>query len=155
MKLFVLSGMALAAALTVPSALAQPFHQTAVEHRVLPVSASYSLDSQTSTREVAPIPANRAGQSACRWKANVVVNRAVHTADKTAVAALAKPIHQFAPLSGYEIGTCQAAEKRIAAAVARESGRLASDATAVAQRDQGALMAELDGVAALSQAKGG
>jgi len=155
MKLLVLSGIALAAVVAAPSAMAQPFHQTAVDHRVLPVSASYSLDSQTSTREVNPIPANRAGQSACRWKANVVVNRAVHTPDKTAVAALAKPIHQFTPLSGYEIGTCQAAEKRIAAAVARKSDKLAPHATAAAQRDQSALMAELDGVAALSQAKGG
>jgi hypothetical protein len=155
MKLLVLSGIALAAVTAAPAALAQPFHQAAVEHRVLPVNASYSLDSQTSTREINPIPANRAGQSSCRWKANVVVNRAVHTADRTAVTALAKPIHQFAPLSGNEVGTCQAAEKRIAAAVARQSGKLASQAAAAAQRDQSTLMAELDGVAALNQAKGG
>lgn len=154
MKFTILSGIATLAAIAAPAAFAQPFHQTAIEHRVLPVSASYSLDSQTSTREVAPIPANRAGQPACRWKANVVVNRAVNTANNSAVAALAKPIHQFAPLSGYEIGTCQAAEKRIAAAVARQSGKLATHATAVAQRDQSALIAELDGVAALNGVKG-
>ncbi|MGV3770663.1 MAG: hypothetical protein ACO1NM_11590 [Sphingobium phenoxybenzoativorans] len=155
MKLTILSGIAMLAAVAAPAAYAQPVHQAAVQHNVLPVNASYSLDSQTSTREIAAIPASRAGQSACRWKANVVVNRAVHTADSTAVAALAKPIHQFAPLSGYEIGTCQAAEKRIAAAVARQSDKLASQATAVAQRDQSALVAELDGVAALNRAKGG
>lgn len=70
------------------------------------------------------------------------------------VAAIARPIHRFAPLPGSHVGSCTAAWDEIQAEIARYSTARWAQAVAVAQQDRAVLVNELDGIHALS-VKGG
>ena len=138
-----------------PAALAAaaPVHSADISHASQAYRADYRTESTIRFRQVESRFANRASLPVCRWQAELVVNRAV-AAQGRGVAAVAKPIHRFAPLAGSHAGSCDAARSQISAEVARYSDARAAEATAVAQQDRAVLLNELDGIHALS-VKGG
>jgi len=129
-----------------------PIHSADIAHASSVYTASYSTQSTVHFREVEPRFANRPSLPVCRWQAELVVNRDV-AAQGRPLAAVAKPIHRFAPLSGSHAGNCTAARSQIDAQVARYSAAQAGQAATVAQQDRAVLVGELDGIRAL-HAKG-
>ncbi|AJR24711.1 MULTISPECIES: hypothetical protein [Sphingobium] len=130
-------------------AVATPIHSAEITHASNAYRASYETESTVRFREVESRFANRPSMPVCRWQAELVVNRDVATQGRT-LAAVAKPIHRFAPLSGSHAGGCTAARDEIEAEVARHASARAAEAVAVAQRDRSVLLGELDGIHALS-----
>ncbi|BAI97418.1 hypothetical protein Sj15T_18550 [Sphingobium sp. TA15] len=133
-------------------AVATPIHSAEITHASNAYRASYETESTVRFREVESRFANRPSMPVCRWQAELVVNRDVAMQGR-ALAAVAKPIHRFAPLSGSHAGSCAAARDEIEAEVARHAGARAAEAVAVARQDRATLLGELDGIHALS-AKG-
>ena len=133
-------------------AVATPIHSAEITHASNAYVASYRTESTVHFREVESRFANRPSVPVCRWQAELVVNRDV-AAQGRALAAVAKPIHRFAPLSGSHAGSCTAARGRIAAEIARHDSARSADAVAIARQDRAILVNELDGIHALS-AKG-
>ncbi|HKY80450.1 MAG TPA: hypothetical protein VJM09_03145 [Sphingobium sp.] len=132
---------------------ASPVYSAEIAHASAAYQASYHAESVVRVHEVEPRFATRPATPLCRWQAELIVNRAV-SADGRPLAAVAKSIHRFAPLSGTHAGSCDAARGRIDADVARYSRDRSAEATSVAQRDRAVLLQELDGIHALS-VKGG
>lgn len=126
-----------------------PVHSTEISHASTAYTASYQAESTLHLREAEPRFANRPSVPVCRWQAELVLNRAVE-ARGALVAAVAKPIHRFTPLSGSHAGSCTAARSQIEAEVARYSAAQSAQAAAVARQDRAVLLNELDGVQALS-----
>lgn len=133
-------------------AVATPIHSAEITHASNAYRASYQTESTVRFHEVESRFANRPSVPVCRWQAELVVNRDV-AAQGRPVAAIAKPIHRFAPISGSHAGGCTAARSQIEAEVARYSTTRSADAMAVAQQDRAILVHELDGMHGLS-AKG-
>ena len=131
------------------AAPATPVHSAKVNHGAQAYTAHYHARPSVSLREVEPRFANRGAVAVCRWQADLTVDRAVE-AQGQAVAALARPVHRFAPLSGSHAGSCAAARSQIEAEVARYAQGKAADARAMAQRDSAAFPAELDSLRALT-----
>lgn len=129
-------------------AAATPIHSVEIAHASNAYRASYETESTVRFREVESRFANRSSVPVCRWQAELVVNRDV-AAQGRAVAAIAKPIHRFAPLSGSHAGSCTAARSQIEAEVARRNGARLPEAVAVARQDRAVLVNELDGLYAL------
>lgn len=129
-----------------------PIHSADIAHASSVYTASYSTESTVRFREVEQRFANRPSVPVCRWQAELVVNRDV-AAQGRPLAAVAKPIHRFVPLSGSHAGNCTAARSQINAQVARYSAAQAGHAATVAQQDRAVLVNELDGIRAL-HAKG-
>ncbi|WP_242126374.1 hypothetical protein [Sphingobium sp. Sx8-8] len=146
MFLILASGAAVLAAAT-------PIHSAEITHASNAYTASYRTESTVHFREVESRFANRPSLPVCRWQAELVVNRDV-AAQGRPVAAVAKPIHRFAPLSGSHAGNCTAARSQIEAEVARYSAAQSDHAATVARQDRAVLVNELDGIHALS-VKGG
>lgn len=134
-------------------AAATPIHSADITHASNAYTASYRTESAIHVQQVEPRFANRPSVPVCRWKAELVLNRAV-AAQGRPVAAVAKPIHRFAPLSGSHAGSCTAARGQIEAEIARYTAAQSAHAMAVAQQDRAVLVNELDGIHALS-VKGG
>ncbi|WP_176595080.1 MULTISPECIES: hypothetical protein [Sphingobium] len=130
-------------------AVATPIHSAEITHASNAYLASYKTESTLRLREVESRFANRPSVPVCRWQAELVVNRDVAAQGRT-LAAVAKPIHRFAPLSGSHAGNCTAARGQIEAEVARHSAARSAEAVAVAQQDRAVLVNELDGIHALS-----
>lgn len=134
-------------------AAATPVHSAEITHASSAYTASYETASAVHLRQVESRFANRASVPVCRWQAELVVNRDV-AAQGRSIAAVAKPIHRFAPLSGSHAGSCAAARSQIEAEVARYSAAQSDRAMAAARQDRDVLVGELDGIRALS-VKGG
>ena len=132
---------------------ATPIHSADITHAARTYQASYQAESRIITRQVEPRFANRAAMPVCRWQAEQVVNRSV-TSEGRVVAAVAKPIHRFVPLSGSHAGACAAVRGKIEAEVSGHLTDRAAEALAVAQNDRAVLVNELDGIQSLS-VKGG
>lgn len=132
---------------------ATPIHSADISHASNAYQANYRTESSLRVQQVEPRFATRAATPVCRWQAELVVNRAVATQGRP-LAAVAKPIHRFAPLSGSHAGSCDAARSQIEAEIARYSRARSTEAAAVAQQDRAVLLQELDGINALS-VKGG
>lgn len=130
-------------------AVATPIHSTEITHASNAYMASYRTESTLRFREVESRFANRSSVPVCRWQAELAVNRDV-AAQGRAVAAIAKPIHRFAPLSGSHAGSCAAARSQIEAEVARHNSARSVEAVAIARQDRAVLVNELDGIHALS-----
>lgn len=130
-----------------------PVHSVDISHASRAYRAQYQTESTVRFRQVEPRFGNRPAVPVCRWQAELVLNRAV-AAQGQAVAAVAKPIHRFAPLAGSHAGSCNAARSQISAEVARYSQARAAEAAIVAQQDRAVLVNELDGMHAPS-VKGG
>jgi hypothetical protein len=126
-----------------------PIHSADIAHASSVYTASYSTQSTVHLLEVEPRFANRPSVPVCRWQAELVVNREV-AAQGRRIAAVAKPIHRFAPLSGSHAGSCTAARSQIEAEVARYSAVQSVQATTIARQDRAVLVNELDGIHALS-----
>lgn len=131
-------------------AAATPIHSAEITHASNAYTASYQTASTVHVREVESRFANRPSVPVCRWQAELVVNREV-AAQGRRIAAVAKPIHRFAPLSGSHAGSCTAARSQIDAEVARYSAVQSVQATTIARQDRAVLVNELDGIHALSR----
>jgi len=130
-------------------AVATPIHSAEISHASNAYMASYRTESTVHLRQVESRFANRPSVPVCRWQADLVVNRDVASQGRP-LAAVAKPIHRFAPLSGSHAGGCAAARSQIEAEVARYSSARAMEAALVARQDRAVLVNELDGIHALS-----
>lgn len=95
-------------------AVATPIHSAEITHASNAYLASYKTESTLRLREVESRFANRPSVPVCRWQAELVVNRDVAAQGRT-LAAVAKPIHRFAP--------CRAAMRAIAPPPAARSRR--------------------------------
>ncbi|WP_313805444.1 hypothetical protein [Sphingobium sp.] len=130
-------------------AVATPIHSAEITHASNAYTASYQTESTVRFREVESRFANRPSVPVCRWQAELVVNRDVAAQGRT-LAAVAKPIHRFAPISGSHAGGCSAARGQIEGEVARHNAVRKAEAVGVARRDRAVLVNELDGIHALS-----
>ena len=130
-------------------AVVTPIHSTEIAHASNAYTASYKTQSTVRFHEVEARFANRASVPVCRWQADMAVNRDV-VAQGRPVAAFAKPIHRFAPISGSHAGGCIAARGLIAAEIARHDSARSAAAVSVARQDRAVLVNELDGIHALS-----
>ena len=133
--------------------LVTPIHSADVSHASKTYHASYQTESTVRFQQVEPRFAVRAATPVCRWQAELVVNRAV-SVEGQPLAAVAKPIHRFAPLSGSHAGSCGAVRGQIDAEVARYARTRSAEAEATARQDGTVLRQELDGIRVLS-VKGG
>jgi hypothetical protein len=141
--------MFLIVASTAVLAAATPVHNAEISHGARAYTASYDAQPSLTLRQVEPRFANRAAVPACRWQADLTVNRAVATDGRT-VSAFGKAIHRFAPLSGSYAGSCATARSQIDAQVARHMQAMAAEASAIARQDRATLVRELDGVRELT-----
>jgi hypothetical protein len=132
---------------------AAPVHSAELSHAATAYQASYETVSTVRFQQVEPRFANRPATPVCRWQAELVVNRGV-TAQGRPLAAVAKPIHRFAPIAGSHAGSCEAARSQVSAEIARYSSARSSEALSVAQQDRAVLLNELDGINSLA-VKGG
>ncbi|MEJ7934123.1 hypothetical protein WG907_07640 [Sphingobium sp. AN558] len=146
MFLTLASGIALAT-------LSNPVHNARIDHASTAYTAAYQTQSTLHLEQVNAVHPMREAQPRCRWKADLVVHRAVQ-GQGASLAALSKPIHNFAPLAGTYAGGCASARPQIEAAIARHSQARAAEAAAIAQQDRTVLVGELDGIHALT-VKGG
>lgn len=127
------------------AALAHPVHSAQIDHASNAYTAAYQTRSTLHLDQVNAVHAMREVQPRCRWKADLVVHRAVE-----GVAALSKPIHQFAPLAGTYAGSCVNARSQIEAEIARHSQARSGEAVTVAQQDRAVLVGELDSLRAMT-----
>jgi hypothetical protein len=130
-----------------------PVHNAEISHAANAYQASYETVSTVRFQQVEPRFASRPTTPVCRWQAELVVNRGV-MAQGRPIAAIAKPIHRFAPIAGTHAGSCDAARSQVSAEIARYSEARSAEALTVAQQDRAALLSELDGIHSLS-VKGG
>ena len=130
-----------------------PVHNAEISHAANAYQASYETASTVRFQQVEPRFASRPTTPVCRWQAELVVNRGV-MAQGRSIAAIAKPIHRFAPIAGTHAGSCDAARSQVSAEIARYSEARSAEALTVAQQDRAALLSELDGIHSLS-VKGG
>lgn len=133
--------------------VAAPVHSADISHASTAYQARYETVSTVHLRQVEPRFASRPATPVCRWQAEFGVNRTV-TAEGRTVAAIGKPIHRFAPISGSHAGPCASARGQIDAAIARYSNARSAEALTAAQQDSAVLPGELDGLRSLS-VKGG
>jgi hypothetical protein len=122
-----------------------PLYSAEISHASNAYQASYETVSTVRFQQVEPRFANRPATPVCRWQAELVVNRGV-TAQGRPLAAVAKPIHRFAPIAGSHAGSCQAARSQVNAEIARYSRARSAEALTVAQQDRTVLLNVLDGI---------
>ena len=125
-----------------------PLHQGDVTHGANSYQTTYETAATVTMQQVEPRFATRAAIPVCRWQAELVVNRSVAKGSGK-VAALSKPIHRIAPLSGSHAGSCTAARSQIEAQVSRHEQAASVSALTAARQDRSVLAAELDGLRAL------
>lgn len=133
--------------------LSSPVHSAQIDHASNAYTADYQTRSTLHLDQVHAVHPMREVQPRCRWKADLVVHRAVEGRGAS-VAALSKLIHHFAPLADTYAGSCASARPQIEAAVARHTRAHATEAAAVARQDGAVLSSELDSIHALT-VKGG
>lgn len=133
--------------------LASPVHTAEIAHGANSYSATYHAASAVRFQQLESRFANRATTPVCRWQADLSVTRAV-AAKGQSVAALGKPIYNFAPLQGTYAGPCAAARSQVNGEVARYSEGRSAEAASIAQQDRAVLVNELDGIHSLA-VKGG
>ena len=131
-----------AAGLLLGSPLATETHQVQMDHRGQRVDVTYRSEVAVRHRQVGTAGApGRPSSLRCTWSASVDVHREARHA---AGHVLTRRISADAPISGTRPGWGDAQRGAIAQEIAAKTGEVREHLLAVAERDQAAMLAELD-----------
>lgn len=135
----------LALALSASPAMPVPHHSATVAHASGPARADYDTRIVVTHRQVgAAAGGARAGTLACRWSADVAVDR---TAITTGHALARRSFTQKGVATGQRPGWCSSARAAIDRDVTAKLGDLSARAALAARDDHPALMSDLDRIA--------
>jgi hypothetical protein len=126
-------------------AAATASHSVQIEHRGTPIEAIYSARTDIRTRTIGAHTPNRMDNRRCRWTATIMVERRL-----THGPALARTLPGERQFSGSRPGACPREAASIQREVARRDGEIRAHLLAVAERDRGQLLAELDNIKTLA-----
>jgi hypothetical protein len=135
----------LALALSASSAMPAPPHSATVAHAYGPARADYDTRIVVTHRQVGAVAGGgRAGTLACRWSADVAVERTAITAGNSLAR---RSFTQKSVASGQRPGWCSSARTAIDRDVSARLGDLSARAALAARDDHPALMSDLDRIA--------
>lgn len=140
LPLFVLSGLLQAA-----PAAANLTHETALAYEGATLSVTYELRTRMTLRQLGLGPR---GTAACRWIAEVSVERRVAGASRT-VEGLTRVVGEPMIAEGSQPGHCTHLSRNQAAVLDRISGRMQAHLAEAAAHDEPRLRAEMASFAAL------
>ena len=134
--------LTIVAGLMLGTPLAAEAHRVQFDHRGQQVDVTYRSDVDVRHKQLGAVGApGRPSALRCAWTASVDVHREARHA---AGHVVARTISAEAPLTGSRPGWCDTQRDAIARDVAARSGAVRDHLLAVAERDQDALVAELD-----------
>ncbi len=134
--------VSIVAGLLLGTPIAAEAHRVQIDHRGQSVDVTYRSAVDVSHKQVGAVGApGRPTALRCAWTAAVDVHREARHA---AGHVMTRTISAAAPLTGSRPGWCDTQRDAIAQDVAAKSGKVRDHLLAVAERDQDALVAELD-----------
>ena len=116
-------------------------HTVQIEHGGTPIQATYSAQAEFRTKTVGAKVPNRMDMQRCQWTATIIVNRALNHGP-----ALTRTVSSDKQFSGSEHGACTAGRLSGERNLAQHQAAIHEHLIAVAEKDRGPLLAELDAV---------
>lgn len=134
--------VSIVAGLLLGTPIAEEAHRVQMDHRGQQVDVTYRSAVDVRHKQVGAVGApGRPSALRCAWTASVDVHREARHA---AGHVLTRRISADAPISGTRPGWCDAQRGAIAQEIAAKTGEVREHLLAVAERDQAAMLAELD-----------
>ncbi|WP_181008410.1 hypothetical protein [Sphingomonas montanisoli] len=118
------------------SVVASASHPVSVDHKGAAVQAVYDARVETRMKTVGMSVGTRMGNEACRWEANVAVERRV--------GGLVKTVDSDKRITGQRPGSCKMVGKHVATEVAARSDEIHGHVRQVAEADRPALIADIE-----------
>ncbi|EQB02312.1 hypothetical protein L288_16595 [Sphingobium quisquiliarum P25] len=122
-------------------AAAAATHNVQIDHGGKPVQVTYSARTEYVTKTVGAKTPNRMSTQRCQWTAKVMVDRSLNQGP-----ALARTVSSDKRYSGSEHGACIGGSRAAERHMAQHQAEIRDHVIAVAERDRGPLLAELDAV---------
>lgn len=122
-------------------AAAAATHSVQIDHGGTAVQARYSARAEFVTKTIGAKTPNRMDMQRCKWTATIIVDRTLDHGP-----ALARTVSADKRYSGSEHGACTPGRQSGERNLAQHEAEIRNHLVAVAEKDRGPLIAELDAV---------